>query len=109
MVACPSFHWADRIPPEVRCKWRMAPEQVNEEAKGWLLFVEVRNAAPNLQQSDDNKILYLMVSGTMGPRAAANITDEDGDYEVRRRRALVETWAKASQEFCDVCLSLSLP
>ncbi|KAL4740365.1 hypothetical protein BDV11DRAFT_169132 [Aspergillus similis] len=31
----------------------------------------------------------------------ANIPDEDGDYEVRQRRELMEAWAKASQEFRD--------
>jgi hypothetical protein len=45
-----------------------------------------------------------MISGTMVPRAIASIPDE-----VRQRRVLVETWAKASQEFCDVCYhSLSI-
>ncbi|GFF59124.1 hypothetical protein IFM46972_11298 [Aspergillus udagawae] len=32
-------------------------------------------------------------------QAISNIHDEDGDYEVRQRRALEDTWAKASQDF----------
>jgi len=35
-------------------------------------------------------------------REDANIPDHDGDYEVRQRRALVETWTKAEQAFQDV-------
>jgi hypothetical protein len=32
----------------------------------------------------------------------ANVPNEDTEYELRQRRALVERWAKESQEFRDV-------
>ncbi|KAJ5552344.1 hypothetical protein N7494_001722 [Penicillium frequentans] len=82
MVAPPSrpFHWPGGIPPEIKANANdVTIQQANEEAKGWLLFVEEQWVS----------------------RANANVSDEDGDYEVRQRRALVESWAKASQEFRD--------
>ncbi|KAJ6017264.1 hypothetical protein N7451_000643 [Penicillium sp. IBT 35674x] len=72
----PPYHWPGGIPPEVKAdpNGNITRERANEEAKGWLLFGEV-------------------------PRAnAKNVPDEDRGYEVRHRRTLVETWAKASQE-----------
>ncbi|KAJ5884378.1 hypothetical protein N7504_011950 [Penicillium tannophilum] len=78
----PPFHWPGGIPPEIKAdpNGNITLEQANEEAKGWLLYVE------------ENWV----------PRSKANnIPDEDGDYEVRQRRTLVETWAKASQVFRD--------
>jgi len=38
-----------------------------------------------------------------------NVSYKDGDYETRQDRALVETWAKASQEFRNVRLNYSFP
>jgi hypothetical protein len=36
-------------------------------------------------------------------RAHAGVAEsEDGDYELRQRRALVDRWAAATQEFRDV-------
>ncbi|KAL4994246.1 hypothetical protein BDV10DRAFT_197657 [Aspergillus recurvatus] len=50
----------------------LSDEELKEEVKGWLLFVRI---------GDD-------------------LTDNDnGEYELRQRRALVEQWASASQEF----------
>ncbi|KAJ5933842.1 hypothetical protein N7454_006171 [Penicillium verhagenii] len=81
MVALPSkpFHWPGGIPTVIKAdpNGDITRDEINEEAKGWLLFVEEKWV----------------------PRDNAN--DEDGDYEVRQRRSLVETWAKASQEFRD--------
>jgi hypothetical protein len=46
MVAPPSrpFHWPGGIPPEVKpdANGDITPEEADEDAKGWLLFVEVR-------------------------------------------------------------------
>jgi hypothetical protein len=51
MVAAPSrpFHWPGGIPTEIQvdANGDITPEQANEEAKGWLLFVEVRHSAPD--------------------------------------------------------------
>lgn len=84
MAISPSrlFHWPGGIPLEVKpdTNGDIAPEEANETAKGWLLFV----------------------SETWVSREDANIPDHDTDYEVRQRRALVETWAKAEQAFRDV-------
>ncbi|QGA16434.1 hypothetical protein EYB26_004101 [Talaromyces marneffei] len=76
------FHWPGGVPPEIRLdpNGDITPDEANEDAKGWLLFVTERWV----------------------PREAANIPDRDGDYEVRQRRTLVETWAKADQELRDV-------
>lgn len=44
MVAPPSrpFHWPGGIPPEIKANPNdVTIQQANEEAKGWLLFVEV--------------------------------------------------------------------
>ncbi|OQD73867.1 hypothetical protein PENDEC_c013G01540 [Penicillium decumbens] len=73
------FHWPGGIPPEINpdANGDINPEEVDEDAKGWLLFVEEKWV----------------------PRAMVNVSDKDGDYETRQDRALVETWAKASQEF----------
>ncbi|KAJ5918607.1 hypothetical protein N7466_010599 [Penicillium verhagenii] len=83
MVALPSkpFHWPGGIPTVIKAdpNGDITRDEINEEAKGWLLFVEEKWV----------------------PRDNANVPDEDGDYEVRQRRSLVETWAKASQEFRD--------
>ncbi|EED22087.1 conserved hypothetical protein [Talaromyces stipitatus ATCC 10500] len=75
------FHWPGGILPEVRLdpNGDIKPDEVKEEAKGWLLFVTERWVS----------------------REAPNIPDHDGDYEVRQRRTLVETWAKADQQFRD--------
>jgi hypothetical protein len=51
MVAAPSrpFHWPGGIPNEIQvdANGDITPEQANEEAKGWLLFVEVSHSAPD--------------------------------------------------------------
>lgn len=45
MTSSPSrpFHWPGGIPPEVRpdASGDMTTAEINEEAKGWLLFVKV--------------------------------------------------------------------
>lgn len=44
-MALPSrpFHWPGGIPPEVRLdpNGDITPDEANEEARGWLLFVTV--------------------------------------------------------------------
>lgn len=39
----PPFHWPGGIPPEIKAdpNGNITLEQANEEAKGWLLYVEV--------------------------------------------------------------------
>lgn len=49
-----------------------------------------------------SNVIYYSTQERWVPREAANIPDRDGDYEVRQRRTLVETWAKADQELRDV-------
>ncbi|KAJ5924579.1 hypothetical protein N7466_008766 [Penicillium verhagenii] len=69
-------HWPGGIPssikphPETDLSW----DQIKEEVKGWLLFVQVSAAAVN------------------------NCVD---DYELHQRRQLVEKWASATQEMRD--------
>ncbi|KAL4930300.1 uncharacterized protein BDV17DRAFT_289908 [Aspergillus undulatus] len=64
-------------------------EALKEATKGWLLFVKE----------------------TWVPCVRAGIADDEhtdnGEYELRQRRKLVEEWASASQEFRDVRHSLS--
>ncbi|GFG15823.1 hypothetical protein IFM61392_09179 [Aspergillus lentulus] len=54
-------------------------DQMKEEVKGWLLFVQ------------ENWVR----------RSEADIAEDNGDYELRQRRKLVEQWASATQEFRD--------
>ncbi|KAL5335953.1 hypothetical protein BJX70DRAFT_401142 [Aspergillus crustosus] len=72
-------HWPGGIP---RCIKQhptadLASDELQEEVKGWLLFVK-ENWVPRPKVDEDNN-----------------------EYELRQRRALVEQWAAASQAFRD--------
>lgn len=77
-----TIHWPGGIPRELKPhpKADLSQDELREEIKGWLLFV---------QES------WL-------PRDQANISDNDKEYELRQRRALVQQWASESQDFRDV-------
>ncbi|KAL3491532.1 hypothetical protein BJX62DRAFT_237131 [Aspergillus germanicus] len=74
-------HWPGGIPREIQIDAHdFTQAQALEESKGWVLFVQEQWV----------------------PRAMANnVPDEAIEYELRQRRALVERWVKASQEFRD--------
>ncbi|KAJ5934396.1 hypothetical protein N7466_003943 [Penicillium verhagenii] len=83
-------HWPGGIPtciqphPEPDLSW----DQIKEEVKGWLLFVQ------------ENWV------------SAVNAGSSDEHYELNHRRELVEKWASATQEFRDAYQShapISLP
>ncbi|GKZ64967.1 hypothetical protein AnigIFM60653_007673 [Aspergillus niger] len=70
MVAAPSrlFHWPGGISLKIQIDPRgdIDPKEADNEAKGWMLFVEEQWVS----------------------RAMANVPDEDGDYEVNDDRSL---------------------
>ncbi|KAJ5628585.1 hypothetical protein N7490_010813 [Penicillium lividum] len=72
-------HWPGGIPtciqphPDPDLSW----DEIKEEVKGWLLFVQ------------ENWV------------TAANAGSSDENYELNHRRELVEKWASATQEFRD--------
>ncbi|RHZ47427.1 uncharacterized protein CDV56_102568 [Aspergillus thermomutatus] len=75
-------HWPGGIPSHIRPHHTadLSFDEIKEEVKGWLLFVKE----------------------SWVPRAHAGVPeDEDDDYELRQRRALVERWAAGAQEFRD--------
>ncbi|KAJ5501494.1 hypothetical protein N7453_006311 [Penicillium expansum] len=76
-MATPS-HWPGGIPREIkRHATDVSRDEIEEQVKGWLLFVRES---------------WL-------PRPSD--LDADKEYELRQRRALVQQWASASQEFRD--------
>lgn len=76
------YHWPGGIPREIkRHATDLSRDEIEEQVKGWLLFVRES---------------WL-------PRPSD--LDADKEYELRQRRALVQQWASASQEFRDVLLS----
>ncbi|RDW76858.1 uncharacterized protein DSM5745_06850 [Aspergillus mulundensis] len=83
MIASPSRHphWPGGVPPEIQvdANGDITQNEAIEESRAWFLFVEEQWV----------------------PRTTANISDEDGDYEVRQRRQIMVEWAKASQELRD--------
>lgn len=76
-----AFHWPGGIPREIKHhpKANLSQDELREEVKGWLLFVQE----------------------SWVPRDRAN-TNDDKEYELRQRRALVQKWASESQSFRDV-------
>ncbi|GKZ81377.1 hypothetical protein AnigIFM56816_005894 [Aspergillus niger] len=70
MVTAPSrpFYWLGDIPVEIQSDPRgdIDPKEADNEAKGWMLFVEEQWVS----------------------RAMANVPDEDDDYEVNDDRSL---------------------
>ncbi|KAL2828176.1 hypothetical protein BDW59DRAFT_51263 [Aspergillus cavernicola] len=72
-------HWPGGIPGCIRRHPTadLPIDELQEEVRGWLLFVKE----------------------TWVPRSQAD--EDNGEYELRQRRALVEQWAAASQEFRD--------
>ncbi|OKP00020.1 hypothetical protein PENSUB_8218 [Penicillium subrubescens] len=77
-----TIHWPGGIPREIKPhpETDLSQDELEEEVKGWLLFVQ------------ENWV----------PRDRANISDDDKEYELRQRRALVQNWASESQDFRDV-------
>ncbi|OOQ90739.1 hypothetical protein PEBR_03487 [Penicillium brasilianum] len=75
-----AFHWPGGIPREIKHhpKADLSQDELREEVKGWLLFVQE----------------------SWVPRDRAN-TNDDKEYELRQRRALVQKWASESQSFRD--------
>jgi hypothetical protein len=65
MVAAPSrpFHWPGGIPNEIQvdANGDITPEQANEEAKGWLLFVEVSHSAPDFACFSRRGLIIVLI------------------------------------------------
>ncbi|KAJ6103223.1 hypothetical protein N7486_005650 [Penicillium sp. IBT 16267x] len=73
-------HWPGGIPRSIKPhpETDLSLDQIKEEVKGWLLFVQENWVA-----------------------AADAGVSNDGEYELRHRRQLVEKWASATQELRD--------
>ncbi|KAJ5887549.1 hypothetical protein N7495_007590 [Penicillium taxi] len=95
-------HWPGGIPtciqpyPEPDLSW----DQIKEEVKGWLLFVQVYIfIAFTFPTTTSNSVLTYSQENWV---SAANAGSSDKNYELNHRRELVEKWASATQEFRDV-------
>lgn len=84
-----TLHWPGGIPHKIKPhpKTDLSQEEVREEVKGWLFFVQE----------------------SWVPRDRANINDDNKEYELQQRRALVQKWASESQDFRDVRLTPLFP
>jgi hypothetical protein len=84
-MATPSY-WPGGIPREIKHhETDVTRDEFEEQVKGWLLFVRE----------------------SWVPRPS-NL-NSDKEYELRQRRALVQQWVSASQEFRDVLLLFEQP
>ncbi len=77
-----AIYWPGGIPREIKhhSEADLSQGELREEVKGWLLFVQE----------------------SWVPRDWANTSNDDKEYELRQRRALVQKWASESQIFRDV-------
>lgn len=95
-------HWPGGIPtciqphPEPDLSW----DQIKEEVKGWLLFVQVYIfIAFTFPTTTSNSVLTCSQENWVSATKAGS---SDENYELNHRRELVEKWASATQEFREV-------
>jgi len=78
------FHWPGGIPPEINpdANGDINPEEVDEDAKGWLLFVEVRNSPLGFDKKERIKSHCSSLSMILGEMGAPR----DGQRLLQRWR-----------------------